>query len=55
MRVMLDTNVLVSAAVLSSRHILPLLDELAVRHTIVLSTYVVTDDGYSAVPKPSLT
>ena len=43
MRVMLDTNVLVSAAVLSSRYILPLLDELAERHTIVLSTYVVDE------------
>ena len=43
MRVMLDTNVLISAAVLSSRYILPLLDELAERHTIVLSTYVVDE------------
>ena len=43
MRVMLDTNILVSAAVLSSRYILPLLDELAERHTIVLSTYVVDE------------
>ena len=43
MRVMLDTNVLVSAAVLSSHHILHLLDELSERHTIVLSTYVVDE------------
>jgi len=43
MRVMLDTNVLVSAAVLSSRYILPLLDTLVERHTIVLSTYVIDE------------
>ena len=43
MRVMLDTNVLISAAVLSSRYILPLLDELAECHTIVLSTYVINE------------
>ena len=43
MRVMLDTNVLISAAVLSSRYILLLLDELAERHTIVLSTYVIDE------------
>ena len=43
MRVMLDTNVLVSAAVLSSRYIMPLLDELAERHTIVLSTYLIQE------------
>jgi putative PIN family toxin of toxin-antitoxin system len=40
---MLDTNVLVSAAILSSRYILLLLDELAEHHTIVLSTYVVDE------------
>ena len=43
MRVMLDTNVLVSAAVLSSHHITTLLDELAEHHTIVLSTYVIDE------------
>jgi putative PIN family toxin of toxin-antitoxin system len=43
MRVMLDTNILISAAVLSSRYILPLLNELAERHTIVLSTYVLDE------------
>ena len=31
---MLDTNVLISAAVLSSKYIVPLLDELAEHHTI---------------------
>ena len=40
MRVMLDTNVLISAAVLSSPYLLKLLDVLAERYTIVLSTYV---------------
>ena len=43
MRVMLDTNVLVSAAVLSSHHILRLLDIISERHTIVLSTYVIDE------------
>ena len=43
MRVMLDTNVLVSAAVFSSPRILRLLDELSERHTIVLSTYVLDE------------
>jgi putative PIN family toxin of toxin-antitoxin system len=43
MRVMLDTNVLVSAAVLSSNYLLRLIDELAERHTIVLSTYVIDE------------
>jgi len=43
MRVMLDTNVLISAAVLSSPYLLELLDVLAERHTIVLSTYVLDE------------
>ena len=43
MRVMLDTNVLISAAVLTSRHMVELLDLLAEHHTIVLSTYVIDE------------
>ena len=43
MRVMPDTNILISAAVLSSSYILLLLDELVKRHTIVLSTYVLEE------------
>jgi putative PIN family toxin of toxin-antitoxin system len=43
MRAMLDTNVLISAAVLSSSHMLELIDVLAERHTIVLSTYVLDE------------
>ena len=43
MRVMVDTNILVSAAVLSSQNLLLVLDKLAENHTIVLSTYVVDE------------
>ena len=43
MRVMLDTNVLISAVVLSSSYLLELLNVLAERHTIVLSTYVIDE------------
>jgi len=43
MRVMLDTNVLISAAVLSSPYMLELLDVLADGHAIVLSIYVVDE------------
>ena len=43
MRVMVDTNVLISAAVLSSQYLLSVLDELAENHTVVLSTYVIDE------------
>jgi predicted nucleic acid-binding protein len=40
---MVDTNVLVSAAVLSSPYLSKMLDILSERHTIVLSTYVIDE------------
>ena len=43
MRIILDTNILISAAVLSSRHILNMLDVVSEHHTIVLSTYVIDE------------
>ncbi|MCL2495539.1 MAG: putative toxin-antitoxin system toxin component, PIN family [Oscillospiraceae bacterium] len=43
MRIMLDTNVLVSAFVLNSRNMLTLIDALCERCTIVLPTYVVDE------------
>ena len=43
MRVMVDTNVLVSAFVLSSSHLTQMIDSIAERHDIVLSTYVVDE------------
>ena len=43
MRIMLDTNVLISAALLPSPHILRLIDEISERHTIVLSTYILDE------------
>jgi len=43
MRIMLDTNVLISAAVLASPHILKLVNVLSEHHTIVLSTYVIDE------------
>jgi len=43
MRIMLDTNVLVSVAVLSSSHILRLVDLISEQHTIVLSTYILDE------------
>ena len=43
MRVMLDTNVLVSAFVFSSQHLLQMVDTIAEKHTIVLPTYVVDE------------
>jgi len=41
MRIMLDTNVLVSAFVFRSKHISGLIDVLTEEHTIVLSSYVI--------------
>jgi len=43
MRIMLDTNILISAAVLQSQHILKLVDALSEHHTIVLATYVIDE------------
>ncbi|MCL2557129.1 MAG: putative toxin-antitoxin system toxin component, PIN family [Treponema sp.] len=40
---MLDTNVLVSAAILSSPGISRLVDEIACLHTVVLSTYILDE------------
>ena len=43
MRIMLDTNILISAAVLSSHRIISFLDDISEHHTIVLSTYIVEE------------
>jgi len=40
---MIDTNVLISAFVLSSAHILKLTDAILEHHTIVLPTYVLDE------------
>jgi len=40
---MIDTNVLISAFVLSSPHMLELVDTIAEHHTIVLPTYVLDE------------
>jgi len=40
---MVDTNVLISAAVFSSSHILRLIDKISEHHTIVLSTYILDE------------
>jgi putative PIN family toxin of toxin-antitoxin system len=43
MRVVIDTNVLISAFVLSSPHLLQMVDSIAEHHTIILPTYVVDE------------
>jgi putative PIN family toxin of toxin-antitoxin system len=43
MRVMIDTNVLISAFVLSSPYLSQMVDSITERHTIVLPTYVVDE------------
>lgn len=43
MRVMLDTNVLISAFVFQSRHLTGMIDILTEGHTIVLSSYVINE------------
>jgi len=43
MKIMIDTNVLISAFVLSSQHMLELTDSISEHHTIVLSTYVLDE------------
>jgi predicted nucleic acid-binding protein len=43
MRILLDTNVLVSAFVLSSPRMLDLIDAITLHHTLVLPSYVVEE------------
>ena len=43
MRIMIDTNVLISAFVLSSSHMLRLIDDISENHVIVLPTYVLDE------------
>ena len=43
MRIMIDTNVLISAFVLSSSHMLRMIDRITEQHTIVLSTYIIDE------------
>ena len=43
MRIMIDTNVLISAFVLSSHYLTQMVDIIAENHTIVLPTYVVDE------------
>jgi len=43
MRIMLDTNVLISAALLSSPYIVRLMNVISEHHTIVLSTYILDE------------
>ena len=43
MRIMIDTNILISAFVLSSPHMLKLIDEISENHTIILSTYIIDE------------
>ena len=43
MRIMLDTNVLISAFVFQSRHIVGMIDVLTDEHTIVISSYVIEE------------
>jgi len=40
---MIDTNVFISAAVLSSPRMLQLIEEISENHTVVLSTYIVDE------------
>lgn len=43
MRIMIDTNILISAAVLSSPHLLKMINEITERHKIVLPTYILEE------------
>ena len=43
MRIMIDTNVLISAFVLSSQYLLNMVDYISEHHTIVLSTYIIEE------------
>jgi len=43
MRIMIDTNVLISAFVLSSSYMLQLIDNIVENHVIILSTYILEE------------
>jgi len=43
MRVMIDTNVLISAFILSSNYLLQMLNNILDHYTIVLPTYVIDE------------
>ncbi|MDR2892090.1 MAG: putative toxin-antitoxin system toxin component, PIN family [Deltaproteobacteria bacterium] len=43
MRVLLDTNILISAFVFQSKHIVGIIDVLTEEHTIVIPTYVIAE------------
>ena len=43
MRIMIDTNVLISAFILNSRYLTQMIDSITERHTIVLPTYVIDE------------
>jgi len=43
MRIMIDTNILVSAFVLNSRYLNRMIDNITEYHTIVLPTYVIDE------------
>jgi putative PIN family toxin of toxin-antitoxin system len=50
MRVMLDTNILISALLFPSTHVDALFEELVLNHTIVLSSYVI-DELYDVMKR----
>ena len=43
MRIMIDTNVLISAFVLNSKYLSEMIDNITEHHTIVLPTYVIDE------------
>ena len=43
MRIVIDTNVLISAFVLSSPHLRKMVDDIAEHHSIIMPTYVVDE------------
>jgi len=43
MRIMIDTNVLFSAFIISSPHLMQMIEVIAERHTIVLPSYVIDE------------
>ena len=43
MRVMLDTNILISAIIFNSRQMQDIIDALSSKHTLVLSSYVIDE------------
>lgn len=50
MRVMLDTNILVSALLFPSKQVNILFEELVLNHTIVISTFVI-DEFYDVIQR----